>query len=63
MLVSSGDLAPDFAMPDTKGNIISLSDPKGQRVILFFYLRDNTPGCTKEAWAFHTDIKARVGGE
>jgi peroxiredoxin Q/BCP len=47
-----GDLAPDFSLPDGDGNIIKLSDFRGQRVVLYFYPRDNTPGCTKEACGF-----------
>jgi thioredoxin-dependent peroxiredoxin len=47
-----GDLAPDFSLPDGDGNIVKLSDFRGQRVVLYFYPRDNTPGCTKEACGF-----------
>jgi thioredoxin-dependent peroxiredoxin len=47
-----GDLAPDFSLPDGDGNMVKLSDFRGQRVVLYFYPRDNTPGCTKEACAF-----------
>jgi thioredoxin-dependent peroxiredoxin len=47
-----GDLAPDFSLPDGDGNIIKLSDFRGRRVVLYFYPRDNTPGCTKEACGF-----------
>ena len=62
MTVAPGDVAPDFSMPDADGNIVSLADLKGQRVILFFYPRDNTPGCTKEACAFrdaYSDLQAQ----
>ncbi|MEL6468132.1 MAG: thioredoxin-dependent thiol peroxidase [Cyanobacteria bacterium J06623_4] len=52
MTLAPGDAAPDFSMPDADGNTVSLSSLKGQRVVLFFYPRDNTPGCTKEACAF-----------
>ncbi|MEO0756050.1 MAG: thioredoxin-dependent thiol peroxidase [Cyanobacteria bacterium J06648_16] len=52
MILNVGDPAPDFSLPDADGNLISLSDLKGQRVVLYFYPRDNTPGCTKEACAF-----------
>lgn len=44
--------APAFALPDQAGNIVKLSDFKGQKVVLYFYPKDNTPGCTKEACAF-----------
>jgi thioredoxin-dependent peroxiredoxin len=47
-----GDIAPDFSLPDGAGNIVKLSDFRGQRVVLYFYPRDNTPGCTKEACSF-----------
>ncbi len=52
MTLALGDVAPEFSMPDADGNTINLSDLKGQRVVLFFYPRDNTPGCTKEVCAF-----------
>ena len=44
--------APDFTLPDQNGELHSLSDFKGQKVILYFYSRDNTAGCTKQACAF-----------
>lgn len=44
-----GDKAPDFTATDEKGDRIKLSDYKGKKVILYFYPRDNTPGCTAEA--------------
>lgn len=44
-----GDQAPDFSGPNEKGETISLADFKGQKLILFFYPKDNTPGCTAEA--------------
>lgn len=52
MTVNLGDDAPDFELPDTQGNLIRLSQLRGQFVVLYFYPRDNTPGCTKEACAF-----------
>ena len=52
MPLQPGDLAPDFTLPDTDGNLVSLSALRGQRVVLYFYPRDNTPGCTKEACGF-----------
>jgi thioredoxin-dependent peroxiredoxin len=52
MALSIGDPAPAFSLPDGKGNTVNLSDFKGQRVVLYFYPRDNTPGCTKEACGF-----------
>lgn len=44
-----GDKAPAFKGVDQDGNVISLSDYRGQRVILYFYPKDNTPGCTAQA--------------
>lgn len=52
MTVVPGDAAPDFSMSDADRNTVSLNDLAGQRVVLFFYPRDNTPGCTKEACDF-----------
>ena len=44
--------APDFALPDAEGQMHRLSDFRGQKVVLYFYPRDNTPGCTRQACAF-----------
>lgn len=44
--------APDFTLPDKDGNSITLSDYLGKKVVLYFYPRDNTPGCTRQACAF-----------
>ncbi|MEM8715268.1 MAG: thioredoxin-dependent thiol peroxidase [Cyanobacteria bacterium P01_A01_bin.3] len=52
MTLSIGDPAPDFTLPDGQGNSVTLSKLKGQTVVLYFYPRDNTPGCTKEACNF-----------
>ncbi len=52
MTIHPGDPAPDFSLPDADGNTVSLSDFRGQRVVLYFYPKDNTPGCTKEACGF-----------
>jgi peroxiredoxin Q/BCP len=52
MALNVVDLAPDFRVADTSGNIVTLSSLKGKRVVLYFYPRDNTPGCTKEACGF-----------
>jgi len=47
--ISIGDFAPDFSMPDENGQIHTLSEYRGQRVVVYFYPKDDTPGCTKEA--------------
>lgn len=47
-----GDKAPDFALPDKDGSIVKLSDFAGKKVVLYFYPKDNTPGCTRQACAF-----------
>jgi peroxiredoxin Q/BCP len=52
MALNVGDPAPDFSLPDAQGNIYQLSELKGTWVVLYFYPRDNTPGCTKEACNF-----------
>ena len=52
MTLKVGDRAPEFSLPDTYGNVLTLSSLKGKRVVLYFYPRDNTPGCTKEACGF-----------
>ncbi len=54
-----GEQAPDFTLPDEAGDPIQLKDLKGQQVILYFYPKDNTPGCTKEACGFR-DARAKV---
>lgn len=50
--LSTGDKAPEFTAKNEKGEEISLSDYKGKKLILYFYPKDNTPGCTKEACNF-----------
>ena len=51
-MLKIGQRAPAFSLKDDRGNTVSLSDLKGQRVILYFYPKDDTPGCTKEACDF-----------
>lgn len=53
-----GVKAPAFSAPDQSGKIISLSDFKGKRVVLYFYPKDDTPGCTVEACSFRDEHKA-----
>ena len=51
-MLESGIKAPNFTLPDKDGNPISLSDFLGKKVVLYFYPKDNTPGCTRQACAF-----------
>ena len=51
-MLEVGTIAPDFTLPDQNGEMRSLSDWRGQKVVLYFYPRDNTSGCTKQACAF-----------
>lgn len=51
-MLQAGDRAPDFALQDQNGNTVRLSDFRGRRVVLYFYPKDNTPGCTRQACAF-----------
>ena len=47
-----GDIAPDIELLDSNGSIVKLSDFRGRKVVLYFYPKDNTPGCTRQACAF-----------
>lgn len=51
-MLEVGMKAPDFTLQDKDGNSVSLSDFAGKRVVLYFYPRDNTPGCSRQACAF-----------
>ena len=51
-MLSEHTIAPDFTLPDAEGRPVKLSDFRGQKVVLYFYPRDNTPGCTRQACAF-----------
>ncbi len=51
-MLEAGMKAPDFSLPDKDGNTVSLSDFAGKKVVLYFYPKDNTPGCTRQACAF-----------
>ena len=51
-MLETGMKAPDFSLPDKDGNTVSLSDFLGKKVVLYFYPKDNTPGCTRQACAF-----------
>lgn len=56
-MLKIGDKAPDFKLNSDSEKIISLKDFKGKKVILYFYPKDNTSGCTKEACDFRDNIK------
>lgn len=58
MTLQVGDPAPDFSLADADGTTVSLAELKGKRVVLYFYPRDSTPGCTKEACAFRDNYEA-----
>ena len=51
-MLEVGTKAPDFTLQDQHGNPVSLSDFRGRKVVLYFYPKDNTPGCTRQACAF-----------
>lgn len=51
-MLEVGTLAPDFTLPDKDGNPVTLSSFRGRKVVVYFYPRDNTPGCTRQACAF-----------
>ena len=51
-MLETGQKAPDFALKDQNDNLVHLSDYLGKKVVLYFYSRDNTPGCTRQACAF-----------
>ncbi len=56
--LKEGDKAPDFAVPDAEGNTVRLKDLRGKKVVLYFYPKDDTPGCTKEACSFRDSFAA-----
>ena len=51
-MIEAGTKAPEFSLPDKDGKTVSLSDFAGKKVALYFYPKDNTPGCTRQAGAF-----------
>ena len=59
-MLREGDPAPDFTLPSDSGRTVSLSDLRGRRVVLFFYPKDDTSGCTKEACGFR-DAREEYG--
>ena len=57
-MLEIGMKAPEFTLPDKDGKLVSLSDFLGKKVVLYFYPKDNTPGCTRQACAFAGAYKA-----
>src|SRR5690606_18349670 len=49
VMLKEGDLAPDFTLPADDGSEVTLSDLRGRKVVLYFYPKDDTPGCTRQA--------------
>ena len=56
-MIELNDMAPDFTLPDENGEMRKLSDERGKVVVLYFYPKDNTPGCTKEACSLRDSIE------
>ena len=56
-MLAVGTKAPDFSLLDQDGNTVSLSDFSGKKIVLYFYSRDNTPGCTRQACAFAANFE------
>jgi peroxiredoxin Q/BCP len=61
-MIKEGDAAPEFESRDAEGNTVKLSDLRGQKVVLYFYPKDDTPGCTKQACSLrdgHAELRRR----
>ena len=56
-MLEKGTKAPEFALNDKDGNLVKLSDFLGKKVVLYFYPKDNTPGCTRQACAFAANFE------
>jgi peroxiredoxin Q/BCP len=56
--LKSGSRAPAFSLPNEKGQVVKLSELKGKKIVVFFYPKDDTPGCTKEACSFRDGLQA-----
>ena len=57
-MLEVGTKAPDFTLVDKDGNTVSLGDFAGKKIVLYFYPKDNTPGCTRQACAFAASFEA-----
>jgi peroxiredoxin Q/BCP len=55
-MLNVGDKAPQFKLNDQDGNVVQLSDFKGRKLVIYFYPKDQTPGCIKEACSFRDNI-------
>ena len=60
-MLEVGMKAPEFTLPDKNGKLVSLSDFLGKKVVLYFYPKDNTPGCTRQAGGQSTEKARRQG--
>lgn len=58
-MIKEGSKAPDFSLPSVDGGLVSLEELKGKTVVIYFYPKDDTPGCTREACAFR-DTQAKL---
>ena len=56
--LKEGDPAPDFSTPNEKGQVLSLADYKGKKLVLYFYPKDDTPGCTAEACSLRDNYQS-----
>jgi peroxiredoxin Q/BCP len=63
MTLAVGTVAPDFTVKDTNGKTVTLSEFKGKTVVLYFYPKDDTPGCTKQAQSFRDSYPEYQGKE
>ena len=61
MVLAAGTIAPSFSTVDDQGQAVSLSDFQGKTVVLYFYPKDDTPGCTKEAQSFKDNYDQYTG--
>lgn len=60
VMLKPGDIVEDFTLENSAGEIVKLSDYKGRKVVVYFYPRDNTPGCTTEACSFRDEISQYI---